>query len=94
LWNGHRISYDVIPPSSTFIKSLISFYSSLLQVLGHLLGLGSFDSPKGLIAHKQVPLPITFYGIKFILIVTIAQVIYLKSWAFVASIIVVRFMVD
>jgi hypothetical protein len=33
------------PPSSTFIKSFISFDSNLLQVFGHLLGRRSFDSP-------------------------------------------------
>jgi hypothetical protein len=33
------------PPSSTFTKSIISFYSSLLQMFAHLLGPRSFDSP-------------------------------------------------
>jgi hypothetical protein len=42
------------PPSSTFIESFISFNSSFLQMFGHLLGLGSFDSPKGPLALKQV----------------------------------------
>ncbi len=80
--------------SSTFIESFISFDSSLLQMFGHLLGLGSFDSPKGLIAHKQASLPIIFGGMKFILIVIIALIAYLGCWTFAASIIIVRFMVD
>jgi hypothetical protein len=82
------------PPFSTFIKSLISFDSSFFQMFGHLLGLGSFDSPKRFIAHKQASLPIIFDGIKFILIVIIALITYLKSWAFAISIIVARFMGD
>jgi hypothetical protein len=44
--------FQCTPPSSTFIQSLISFDSSFLQMFGHLLGLGSFDNPKGFIAHK------------------------------------------
>jgi hypothetical protein len=63
-------------------------------VFKHLLGLGSFDSPKGPSIHKQASLPIAFGGIGFILITTIALTIYLRSWAFVASIIIVKFMVD
>jgi hypothetical protein len=63
-------------------------------MFGHLLGLGSFDSPKRFIAHKQASLPIIFDGIKFILIVIIALITYLKSWAFAISIIVARFMGD
>jgi hypothetical protein len=63
-------------------------------VFGHLLGLGSFDSQERPLAHKQAYLPIAFGGIDFISITTIAPMLYLKSWAFVASIVTVRFMVD
>ncbi len=58
------------------------------------LGLRSFDSPKRSLAHKQAFLPIVFGGIGFIPTTTIALATYLKSWALVASIIVVKFMVD
>ncbi len=81
-------------PFSTFINSLISFYSSLLQMFGCLLGPWSFDSPKGPLTHKHAFLPIIFNGIEFIPIATIAPITYLGSWALVVSIIVVRFMVD
>jgi hypothetical protein len=60
----------------------------------HLLSPRSFDSLKGLLAHKQVFFLITFDGIRFILIATIALVAYLVNWAFVNLIIGVRFMVD
>jgi hypothetical protein len=82
------------PPSSTFIKSLIFFYSSFHKMFGHLLGLGSFDSLEGPLVHKQVSLPITFGGIKLISTSTITPTTYLKSWALVASVITIRFMVD
>jgi hypothetical protein len=82
------------PPISNFMESLISFDYSLLQVFGCLLGLRSFDNPKGCLVHKQASLPITFGGIKFILTTTMIPTTYLWSWALVASIIVVRFMVD
>ncbi len=82
------------PPFSTFIKFLVFFYSSILQVFGRLLGLGSFDSQEWFLVHKQVFLPIAFSGINFMSITTIAPMSYLKSWAFVASIITVRFMVN
>ncbi len=39
------------PPFPTFINTLVSFDSSF-QIFGRLLGLRSFDSPKGLLAHK------------------------------------------
>jgi hypothetical protein len=58
------------------------------------LGLRSFDNPKGPLALKQVFLPITFDGIELISIATITPTTYLGSWALVASIMVVRFMVD
>jgi hypothetical protein len=40
-------------PSFTFTKSFISFDSSFLQLFGHLLGLGSFDSLERPLARKQ-----------------------------------------
>jgi hypothetical protein len=63
-------------------------------VFGRLLRPGSFDSLEGPLAHKQAFLPITFGNISFIPTTNITQVTYLRSWAFVASIIIVRFMVD
>jgi hypothetical protein len=63
-------------------------------VFRHFLGLGSFNNSKGFLVHKQASPPIIFGGIGFILTTTIAIVTYLGSWAFVASIIVVRFMVN
>jgi hypothetical protein len=80
--------------SPTFIDFLISFYFSLLQVFGHLLGPGSFDSPKRFLACKQSYIPITFGGIGLILTFIIGPTIYLRSWALVFSIIVVRLMVN
>jgi hypothetical protein len=56
-------------------------------VFGRLLGPKSFDNLKGLIAHKQGFIPITFGGIAFISIATIALIAYLRSW-------VSNFMVD
>jgi len=82
------------PLSSTFIKSFISFDSSLLQMFERLLGLGSFNSPKGPLAHKQACLPITFGGIELISTSTIAPTTYLGNWALITIIIIVRFMVD
>ncbi len=65
-----------------------------LQMFGHLLGPTSFDSLKGLLDYKQAFLPITFSGIGFIPTTTIALTTYLRSWALVVSIIIVRLMVD
>jgi hypothetical protein len=62
-------------------------------MFGHLLGPGSFDSLKRFLAHKQTSFPITLGGIKLIPTFTIAPTTYLGSWAFVVSIIIVRFMV-
>jgi len=45
-------------------------------MFGRLLGPGSFDNPKGLLARKQVFLPITFGDIRFISMATIAQITY------------------
>jgi hypothetical protein len=81
-------------PFSTFIKSFSYFDSSFLQVFGHLFGPRSIDNPKGHLGHKQTFFLIIFSGIKLISTSSIAPVIYLKSWALVASIIVVRFIVD
>ncbi len=55
---------------------------------------GSFDSPEGPLAHKQASLPITFSGVELISTSTIAPIAYLRSWALVALVIVIRFMVD
>jgi hypothetical protein len=81
------------PPSSTFIEPIL-FNSSFFQMFRHLLGLESFDNLKGSLTCKQTSFLITFGGIKFILIATIAPVAYLGSWALVALIIDVRLMVD
>jgi hypothetical protein len=62
-------------------------------MFGHLLGLKSFDSPKELLAHKQTFLSITLGGTDFIPTSTITLIAYLKSWAFVVSIITTRFIV-
>jgi hypothetical protein len=63
-------------------------------MFGRFLGLGSFDSPKELLAHKQAYLPITFGGVRSISTSTIALIAYLGSWALIALIITIRFMVD
>jgi hypothetical protein len=81
------------PLSFTFIKSFNFFYSSFLQMFGHLLGPGSFDNPKGPLERKQASLPITFGGTKLILMATIAPTTYLRYWAFIASIITTKLMV-
>ncbi len=60
----------------------------------HLLSPRSFNSLEGLLVHKQVSFLITFDGVRFILIATIALVIYLVSWAFIDLIISVKFMAD
>ncbi len=82
------------PPFSIFTKSFISFHFSFLQVFGCLLGLGSFDSLKRPLIHKQNSLPITFNGVGLILTSTITPVVYLGSWALVVLVKVTRFMVD
>jgi len=81
-------------PFSTLIKSLIYFNSYILQVFRRFLGPRSFDSLKGPIINKQVSLPITFDGIGLIPIATIALLAYLWNWAFIASFIATRFMVN
>jgi len=81
-------------PSSTYIKSLISFDSSFHKVFGHLSGSRSFDSPKGPLARKQTSLPITFNDVKLISTFTVTPVDYLKKRGLVVLVIVVRFMVD
>ncbi len=86
--------FKCTPPFSTFIKSLISFDSSFHKVFGRLLDPGSFNSLKRLLTHKQSSFPITFSGIKLILTSTITPITYLRSWAHVVSIIVVKFMVN
>jgi hypothetical protein len=59
-----------------------------------LLGPRSFDNLDGPLTHKQTSFLITFGGVRLILTSTIAPIAYLRSWAFVVSIIIVRFMVD
>jgi hypothetical protein len=80
--------------SSTFTESIIYFYSSFLQIFGHLLGPRSFDSPEGPLVCKQVSFPIIFSGIKLISIVTITPTTYLRSWALVIVVITIRFIID
>ncbi len=80
--------------SSTFIESLSFFEFSFFQMFGRLLGLKSFDSLEGLLTCKQASFLITFGGIKFIPTTTITPMAYLGNWALMASIIVVKFMVD
>jgi hypothetical protein len=63
-------------------------------MFGCLLSPRSFDSLKLPLAHKQTFLPITFGDLGLISITTIALIPYLGSWAFVASIVAARFMVD
>jgi len=81
-------------PTSTFIESFIYLYSSFHKTFGHLLGLRSFDIPKGPLVCKQTSLPITFDGVKLILTSIIAPTTYLRNWAFVISTIFAMFMVD
>ncbi len=81
-------------PTSTFIESFIYLYSSFHKMFGPLLGLRSFDIPKGPLVCKQTSLPITFDGVRLILTSIIAPTTYLRNWAFVISIIFARFMVD
>jgi hypothetical protein len=70
------------------------FYSSFLQMFGCFLGLGSFNSPKGVIACKEAYFLIAFGGIKLIRTTTIIAIAYLGSWDLGVSIIIVMFMVD
>jgi hypothetical protein len=58
------------------------------------LGPKSFDSLERPLACKQISFLINFGGVRFLLITTIALTTYLRSWAFVASIIVIKFMVS
>ncbi len=86
------ISIHYTPPF-TFINSLISFYSSF-QIFGHLLNLRSFDSLKGSLTCKHAFLPTVFSGIGLIPIATIILATYLRNWAHVISITIVKFMVN
>ncbi len=81
-------------PFSTFIEYPFFFYSSLLQVFEHILGPRSFDNPKEPLTCTEASLPIIFGGIELTLTSTIALTTYLRSWALVTSIIVIRFMVN
>jgi hypothetical protein len=60
----------------------------------HLLGPRSFDSLEGPLICEQASLPITFGGVGLLSTSTITLIVYLGSWALVASIIIVRFIVD
>jgi hypothetical protein len=63
-------------------------------VFGHLLGLGSFDNPEGTLACKQTFFLITFNGIGFILMTSIAPTTYLGNLTLLTLILTARFMVD
>jgi len=63
-------------------------------MFGLLLGLGFFDSPKLCLTHKQTSLPIIVCDIELILTMTIAPITYLRNWALVVSIIIIRSMVN
>ncbi len=82
------------PSSLTFINSQVCplILPSFLM-FGRLWGPRSIDSLEGPLTRKQV-FPIILSGIELIPTSTITLIIYLKNWAFVASIIVVRFMVN
>jgi len=89
------ISISCTPSSFTFINSQVCLLilPSFLM-FGHLWGPRSIDSLEGPLTRKQVFLLITLSGIGLIPTSTITPISYLKNWAFVASIIVVRFMVN
>jgi hypothetical protein len=72
----------------------ISFDSSFHKMFKCLLGLGSFDNPKGPLDRKQASFPITFGGVEFILTSIIAPISYLGNWAFVVLVIFAKFMID
>jgi hypothetical protein len=61
-------------------------------MFGHFLPTESFNNQKKLLAYKQASFPITFSAIKFILTTTI--ITYYRNWAFLASFIVAKFMVN
>jgi hypothetical protein len=63
-------------------------------MFGRLLGSRSFNSLEGPPTCKQVFFPITFGGIRLISTTIIPLIDYLRSWAFIVSIIFARFMVD
>jgi len=81
------------PPSSTFIKSFIYFYS-FHKIVGHLLGPRSFDGLEGPLARKQASFSITFGGVELISTSIFAPTAYLGNWALVTSIITARFIID
>jgi hypothetical protein len=62
-------------------------------VFGRFLCLGSFDSLKVLLVHKQAFLLVTFNGVEILLTSTIALIAYLGCWALIVSVITIRFMV-
>jgi hypothetical protein len=81
------------PLISTFTKSFFFFYSSFLQLFGHLLSPGSFDTLEGPLAHKQASLLITFDCVRLISTSTVAPTTYLGSWVLVI-LVIVTIMVD
>jgi hypothetical protein len=83
-WEGHYSHYPIL--RLYILQPIISLLV--------LLDPRSFDNPKGLLAHKQVFISITFCDIKLIPIAAIAPIAYLGNWALIASIIITRFMVD
>jgi hypothetical protein len=91
-WPLYLLRYKLL--FSTFIDSLVSFDSSLLQMFGCLLGPWSFNSPKGPLVRKHVSFLIIFDGIGLIPIATITPTTCLRNWAFVTSIIVAKFFID
>jgi hypothetical protein len=63
-------------------------------MFGHLFGPRFFNSLEEPLACKQAFFPLTFGGTSLIPTTHTAPITYLGSWAFVTSIIVVKFMVD
>ncbi len=82
------------PPSSTFIKYLISFDTSFHKVFKCFWSIRSFDNLERPLVHKQASFLITFSGIKLILTSAITPIAYLGNLALVVSIITNRFMVN
>jgi hypothetical protein len=88
------LSFTSLSNFYRFLCFFFLFWFTPFSNVWSFLGLRSFDSPQRLLTCKQVSLLITLVGIGFISTSTIALATYLKSWALVVSIIVVRFMVN
>jgi hypothetical protein len=82
------------PPSFIFIEFFTSFDSSFFLIFGCLLGPRSFDNLEGPLTCIQAYFSMTFNGIKFIPMDTIAPTTYLRNSALVALIISTRFIID